>query len=44
VFLLSILFEKSMTDRVPVKGNSVDNWLQVSGRNFIVITDYFLEI
>jgi len=24
VFLLSFLFEKGMTDRVPVKGNSID--------------------
>jgi len=25
VFLLSFLFDKGMTDRVPVKGNSVDS-------------------
>jgi len=25
VFLLSFLFEKGMTDRVPVKGNCVDS-------------------
>jgi len=27
-----------MTDRVPVKGNSVDSGPQLSGRNFIVFT------
>jgi len=41
--LFSFLFEKG-TDRVPVKRNSVDSGPQLSGRNFIVITDCFLEI
>jgi len=32
-----------MNDREPVKGNCYDSGPQLSGRNFIVITDYFLE-
>jgi len=30
-------FEKGMTDRVPVQGNSVDSGSQFTGKNFIVI-------
>jgi len=33
-----------MNDGVPVKGNCVDSGTQLSGRNFIVITDCFLDI
>jgi len=33
-----------MTGRVPVKVNSVDSGPQLSGKNFIVINDCFLEI
>jgi len=44
--ILIILSEKGMNDktRVPVKGNCVDSVSQLSGRNFIVITDSFLEM
>jgi len=36
----SIIFEKGMTGRVPMKGNcvgSVGPWAHLNGRNFIVI-------
>jgi len=41
--ILIFLFEKGMNDRVSVKVNCVGNGPQLSGRNFIVITD-FIEL